>query len=86
MRCRPTRSMTRAGPLFLGIVSKVLPKAAEEISKVDLKKQQQLQDFAGLYATTGIHSITQINESKQRGGLPFCYVLYSALFIYASLG
>jgi len=50
------------------------------------EKQQQLQDFAGLYATTGIHSITQINESKQRGGLPFCYVLYSALFIYASLG
>ena len=51
------------------------------------EKQQHLQeDFAGLYATTGIHSITQTNESKQCGGLPFCYVLYSALFIYAGLG
>lgn len=51
------------------------------------EKQQQLQeDFAGLYATTDIHSITQTNESKQRGGLSFCYVLYSALYIYADLG
>ena len=72
MRCRPTRSMTRAGLLFLGILSKVLPKTDEEITKVDLKKnsssyKKTLQAYMPLRTSTRSHR--PMNQNSAEGFL-----------------